>query len=87
MQNYSKPQFGEQLSVAGHLQIRLAAVILIGGGDRLAEFRFQLRFSESPFFGGGGLIRRRLNSAADGSIQDASEATLSRCAKKTSGLV
>ena len=44
--------------VAGHLQIRLAAVIFFGGGDRLAEFRFQPKFGESPFFGNGGLIRR-----------------------------
>jgi len=40
--------------VADHLQIRFAAVNLFGGGDRLAEFSFQLRFGESPFFGGGG---------------------------------
>jgi len=43
--------------VAGHLQIRFAVVIYFGSGDRLAEFSFQLRFGESPFFGGGGLIR------------------------------
>jgi len=40
--------------VAGYLQIRLPAIVCFGGGDRLAEFRFQLRFGESPFFGGGG---------------------------------
>jgi len=36
--------------VAGHLQIRLAAVNFFGGGDRLAEFSFQLRFGESQYF-------------------------------------
>jgi len=46
--------------VAGHLQSCLAAVIYFGGGDRLAEFSFQLRFDESPFFGGGGGLIQRL---------------------------
>jgi len=40
--------------VTGHLKIRLAALIFFGGGDRLTEFSFQLRFGESPFFGSGG---------------------------------
>jgi len=40
--------------VAGHLQIRLATVIFFHGDDGLAEFSFQLRFGESPFFGGSG---------------------------------
>jgi len=44
--------------VAGQLKNRLAAVIYFGGGDRLAEFSFQMKFSESPFFGGDGLIWR-----------------------------
>jgi len=43
--------------VAGHLQIRLATVIYFNGGNHLAEVSFQLRFDESPFFGGSGLIR------------------------------
>jgi len=30
----------------------LAAVIYFGGGDRLAEFHFRLRFAEAAFFGG-----------------------------------
>jgi len=42
--------------VAGHLKILLAAVIVFGGGDRLAEFSFQPRFGESPFFSSSGLI-------------------------------
>jgi len=58
---YSLPTFFGLVNnypVAGHLQIRLAAVIFFGGGDHLAEFSFQLRFGESQFFGGGGIIRR-----------------------------
>jgi len=47
-------------SVVGHLQIRLAVVIIFSVGDRLAEFSFQLRFGELRFFGGGGGLIRRL---------------------------
>jgi len=51
-------QFGKLLSSCRSPTNLANAVIFFGGGDRLAEFNFQLRFGESPFFGGGGLIRR-----------------------------
>jgi len=34
------------------LKIMVSPVILFGGGDRLAEFHFRLKFGEAAFFGG-----------------------------------